>query len=851
MVITLNEPIRGAMVRADNLKTDTLQSYPSPFFRRELHRKHTAVSVVGKRKAEDDEWELVKDDILRLYDKHKLSEVIAFVSDRGFRRTKSKYERRLKNWRNSPQTDTDGMRTNITAPEWKYIIQQRQQREKEGKSSVVIVCGFHVPESRIKKQGRIHAYETALERYAQNRGHTPTDIIVSTPPARSVSPMPMQQSTDSTVLYFDRTPWRQFSVDIKRFFDHHANQRPSDSYLSGNDSLLLHIKYDAATGRDTFTESSHRALPPSVGDETDATLTTKTTQLELLKYLVGLISNNHINHKIEHTIMELAEDQRNLDFLGRLLSLEQIAIKAFSENLFIMALEYPNVALVRVLLDAGVDANLQDSWGKCLFEKSSSRLDIYNEDNECLEEIIWELITHGARWQRLKKSLHRDLSLNFSPVDSAILLGSPPFARRILEFSVSRQTHIQDVTLGTFIITAYMGYEDMFQELRQLRPTLVEDLKESPWVLFEAATFGMNSFVMIEHLREKGFDITAVDGSGKGNPITFALCSKWPSGGLVHYLLDSGISTEQYANGDMLQYVETIFEFDQLDEYMIYTNAEKTVPIHVATAVGTIADLTLLLNNGADPNQIGVALPFQIATERRRKDSIKVTKILLDAGAHVNLTIPSDLEIGDSEYGHYVELPRRTAFQSAVKVGNFKLDQLLWKASAWIPTIPNCTCEGLESIPFAEQWNIGASKNSVVNENLPRTQGTSLLIAYHEPDDDLCPYHDEDEWNLFVDVAKSGDEKTFSYLLEVAPPSVRQQWMTEACFSEVAGNFSWKFVDWQIQSGVFSREFLCQTATLLAAIRGNDERRARNLMHEESLTHEAKQNEFLIAAESS
>lgn len=42
---------------------------------------------MGKRKAEDDEWELHKEEILGLYAKLTLSEVMAIMSDSGFRRT--------------------------------------------------------------------------------------------------------------------------------------------------------------------------------------------------------------------------------------------------------------------------------------------------------------------------------------------------------------------------------------------------------------------------------------------------------------------------------------------------------------------------------------------------------------------------------------------------------------------------------------------------------------------------------------------------------------------------------------------------------------------------------------------
>jgi hypothetical protein len=42
---------------------------------------------MGKRKAEDDEWELFKNEILLLYEKHPLSKVMVIMDTRGFKRT--------------------------------------------------------------------------------------------------------------------------------------------------------------------------------------------------------------------------------------------------------------------------------------------------------------------------------------------------------------------------------------------------------------------------------------------------------------------------------------------------------------------------------------------------------------------------------------------------------------------------------------------------------------------------------------------------------------------------------------------------------------------------------------------
>lgn len=42
---------------------------------------------MGKRKAEDDEWKLFKGEIVALYEKHSLPEVMDLMNQQGFKKT--------------------------------------------------------------------------------------------------------------------------------------------------------------------------------------------------------------------------------------------------------------------------------------------------------------------------------------------------------------------------------------------------------------------------------------------------------------------------------------------------------------------------------------------------------------------------------------------------------------------------------------------------------------------------------------------------------------------------------------------------------------------------------------------
>jgi hypothetical protein len=81
--------------------------------------------------------------------------------------SKAQYERMFKKW---------GVSKNVTATEWKYIIQQLQQREAQHKKSIVSIRGVRMPENRIHKQRRVHEYKTTIERCIARK--SPISLVI-------------------------------------------------------------------------------------------------------------------------------------------------------------------------------------------------------------------------------------------------------------------------------------------------------------------------------------------------------------------------------------------------------------------------------------------------------------------------------------------------------------------------------------------------------------------------------------------------------------------------------------------------------------------------------------------------
>ena len=129
-----------------------------------------------KRRAENDQWDLHRDVIIRLYvnEKRTLADVMQIMAARGFRRRyvyiiqglrlslmwrrKAQWERTLKKW---------AVAKNTAKEEWEFIVRRLSEREAENKISTVIVRGSVLSESKIKKQRRVHEYQTTFERCAK------------------------------------------------------------------------------------------------------------------------------------------------------------------------------------------------------------------------------------------------------------------------------------------------------------------------------------------------------------------------------------------------------------------------------------------------------------------------------------------------------------------------------------------------------------------------------------------------------------------------------------------------------------------------------------------------------------
>lgn len=461
-----------------------------------------------------------------------------------------------------------------------------------------------------------------------------------------------------------------------------------------------------------FSKRQYQPHRPHVGEKTgesnlDVTITS--TQLQLLKYAVGFMSNNNCDEILLVQILILAGDKHNLKFLGRFLSMKQISTDAFAERLLQGLLHQKyidlNLDLLKVLLSSGADANATNFLGMSLLETACVYTrdiapcqlllemgadvnyvdDIYDtplslaclSGNDAAAELFLE---HGAYVnipdQRNLYPLahamfncssttitrlldHADFNPNQIPsVEKFIAQFDYSKAKRILEFDTIFEFYRSRTTVATFINAACNGEIELLNIARTLRPMMFEKLKETPWVLFEAAAFGLRrdelsersdakTIAAVDYLQKEGFDIRSVDKSGRGNPVVFAILNGRVK--LAQHLLKTGVRAGSFANGDwilsqntshlvpgsharltimeVLGVIETtprnwrhykafICEKSDRAKNFLRNYIKHIAPIHAAAVCENDPSgqlIPLLLSQGADPNQTSAESPFQSA----------------------------------------------------------------------------------------------------------------------------------------------------------------------------------------------------------------------------------------------
>ncbi|KAF1850372.1 ankyrin [Cucurbitaria berberidis CBS 394.84] len=675
-----------------------------------------------KRRAEDDEWDLHRDDIVQLYinEDRPQAEVMNEPAARGFRRTKAQWERKLKKW---------GLAKNATKDEWKFIVGRLREREAQNKLSSVIVRGITLPESRIKKQRRIHDHHTTFERIARdlkplNRLPTPPGVSISTPkPPQSpgFETLPQDRITirqpgsllvgSASFVQIRDSPWLQFLSSIKSSLTAHTSEHsnspcqlanygaserldvyipkevtesPGAQFAHGGIVLAQYLDFETRLHPIFFDQRPYIPRDQSgvinveFNDSYD--LIEVNSYLDTLKLIVGAIANNFGTESMARLVSELARSRSATSILQRLLRQELVVVKACAEKLLIPAVQQRDLYLVRILVDSGVDINVRACTRKSFHPVTALQCAVEVKDERILELL---LARDNADWAahlyHYRYECYADIkAINNTKgtiVDVAVIMGEGNILKRLL--AIARDE--PKVSLRTLHRAVLQGRLDFIDMLIEIRPELLVEAMEVPWILLEAAATCEGTAVF-EALVSQGLDAEDVDELGRGSALASA--SAHGNERLVHHLIAAGaeLSGTAFGSGAPI-HADNSQYFSKWKLRDLYGMAA----LHAAVYNDKKDLVSLLLSHGADPNQSCRVYPIQLAAWNGNE---AIVKLLIKSHADVKAT-PHEVEDGyyfrDGSLNFACGDATRTAIRLAFEKGHLGVVDVLYKAGGSLP----------------------------------------------------------------------------------------------------------------------------------------------------------------------
>ncbi|RYP44338.1 hypothetical protein DL768_009197 [Monosporascus sp. mg162] len=749
---------------------------------------------MSKRPSSDDEWDLHKDEIRKLFieEDRKLSDVVILMTQQhGFRRTKAQYERVLKRW---------GMKKYDTKEDWLFVAERVKERKAQGRKSHVEVRGASVPISKVKRQ--ISRYEyllTPFRRPASNWNMTHPYIRVYTPPPSTeaiptalVAPFYYPDSiaepvsSDMFINWAELTPWHQFMHFIRILNSNGPvsllsipwtteNRISMDYYESAStETKELMTRDQAFTIQEWINDVSMASLlefdfpiaavyndpgsfvPPTPDGSADINvnnmydLSLRSTQLEFIKLAVNLISNNHDTGRTVPVMVELAKDRRNLSLLKSMLDQKLLTVGAFSEKLLVAAARFQNLPLLRILVQYGVDINSREGGQIfCLYDALACAVE------GCDEDMVTYLLDHGA-----DATEHPDDYFPYaSMLDFAVEHGNMNIINDMLTPRPNFRFGCPQITLQTLRLATLYGDHRIIQLLVDRNPTLLDKIKSKSWLLSEAAAT-RETVSTLTYLQNLGMDVTATNEFGEGSALA-AACDN-ANMPLIYHLLNSGADIDGVALGD------TRCDEDGIDAPLSGGERLRKIrgkaALHIAVEKNYEKLVHFLLDKGADPNQCCRAYPLQIAAHKGKNT---IVKMLLEAGANVN-AVPEIYEnayrYGDEPFNLIKDQP---AVQLALESG----------------------CEGVVFTLIGSGAEIPSGNSEVAVQGM--------------------------KWNPLRSAMTGGNRRLVLYVMEKADLG---RWEPHKSLAECVRKFGCDFARTLIEDGIFTTKALHDPRVLCNAV---------------------------------
>ncbi|KAF2448856.1 ankyrin [Karstenula rhodostoma CBS 690.94] len=799
---------------------------------------------MSKRKAEESMWDSHKEELHRLYetDWETLPFIIKHMKSRhGLDKSKPQYERVFKKW--------EFKRRNLSKKEWEFIVSRLCERESAGpRSTHVKLHGVVIPDTKIKKQRRNHEISTIdrqrLLLKVATRPVTPPGIEIYTPP---ISPAPQAMDLEPTLCFepspapvashgmamtedmqlssADKTPWRQFLRAFSKLDISASQTSSSHSAIYAHDggtalslSALEQRVEDLLWAR-FLNEDKYIWIHPAVYDPTPFLaprkdgrmdininsrheLSPQGNQIELLKHVVYLLSNNYNVNETAPAIVEFARDVKNREFLARLIKSGLSTAEAIAEKLLIPAAEGNNFPLLETLISSGVDINYS-----CDSSRYSTQMTLFGISISSANEDLFRFaIERGADPRIPVRIMHHHHSIQASPLDHAIRKANFSFVSCLLQRLEGYPEEVisTECDENSFIIAAQYGDVPILDLLISKRPRIFEGLRKKPWILYEAAALGSN-IATLKALQDRGFDHRARSDQNQGSPVALALLTH--NDEVADHLLRAGFNFDTYIHSTKLV---------DMGSLRLPHNPNTYAPIHSAIWARNIDMLHHLIAKGADPNQPGKRYPLQIAAS---VGNVEMVQSLLEAGACVSHAESSDVS-QESVLGRGYVLgrlggvyctPQQDAVEKALEIGHERMFEILIQAGARLPMTASCTCNPKH----------GDNHEAQLHGRI---------------------------WNPLLSAAKGENKKLFLRVLEIANTK-GLSWMTINCILECMKVFDGGFVDDLIASNKFPLSAKVYSERLALSVKENAETTFQSILQTHKLSPKDMRKAFKQAVQ--
>lgn len=336
-------------------------------------------------------------------------------------------------------------------------------------------------------------------------------------------------------------------------------------------------------------------------------ITSHTTQLKFLQLAVALLSNNRTDGSIEHVLVGLCSNPRNLALITRFLNRNLLSTRSLADQLLLPAVEHKHDALINILLKAGANP-LALRW----------REDIELSRVSLAAHLSLTSQIGGRLWRRNTED---------SALSLAVQVGEERIVRRLLYNNIKlpaddiRRSRIHSETSRLGLRLALLKAVDrnnipllhLFFQPSPIKEELNDVLQDAlPTVLEHAVS--MRYSKMLSFL----LSCSEIAVSKNQKAIDLALSSAAHGGQLqiAQGLIDRGANVNSGAK--------------------LRDAVNDETPLGLAIHQGHSDMVQLLLERGADPNlsSKGSAAPIHAAAAT---NNIDIAHLLLEAGADPNV----------------------------------------------------------------------------------------------------------------------------------------------------------------------------------------------------------------------